>query len=75
MDFLTHFWKLLSQRGTEVFVTIQPTIECFRYPDNSAGRKKLAADCYNRVLGSESAAEDEDDNEGNGATVERLLPS
>jgi 1-acyl-sn-glycerol-3-phosphate acyltransferase len=74
MDFLTHFWKLLSLRGAEVFVTIQPTIECFRYPDNSAGRKKLAADCYSRVLGSESAAGDEDDDEGSGANVEQLLP-
>jgi hypothetical protein len=57
-----------------VFVTIQPTIECFRYTDNSAGRKKLAADCYSRVLGSESAAEDDDDDEGSGANVEQLLP-
>jgi hypothetical protein len=34
-----------------VLVTIQPKIECFRYADNSAGRKKLAEDCYNSVLG------------------------
>ena len=51
MDFVTHFWKLLSLRGVEVLVTIQPKVECFRYPDNSLGRKKLAEDCYNRVLG------------------------
>lgn len=51
MDFITHFWKLLSLRGVEVLVTIQTKVECFRYPDNSAGRKKLAEDCYNRVLG------------------------
>jgi lyso-ornithine lipid O-acyltransferase len=51
MDFLTHFWKLLSLRSIEVMVTIQPKIECFRYQDTSAGRRKLAADCYNRVLG------------------------
>jgi lyso-ornithine lipid O-acyltransferase len=51
MDFVPHFWKLLSLRSVEVIVTIQPKIECFRYEDNSAGRKKLAIDCYNRVLG------------------------
>ena len=51
MEFSTHFWKLLSLRSIEVIVTIQPKIDCFRYKDNSAGRKKLAADCYNRVLG------------------------
>ena len=52
MDYLPHFWKLLSLRGVKAIVTIQPKIECFRYEDNSAGRKKLAVDCYNRVLGS-----------------------
>lgn len=51
MDFVTHLWKFLRLRGVEVLVTIQPKIECFRYADNSAGRKKLAEDCYNRVLG------------------------
>ena len=51
MDFVTHFWNLLGRRGVEVLVTVQPKIECFRYADNSAGRKKLAEDCYNRVLG------------------------
>ena len=51
MDFLPHFWKLLSLRSIEAMVTIQPKIECFRYEDNSAGRKRLAADCYNQVLG------------------------
>ena len=51
MNFLNHFWKLLSLRGIEAMVTIQPKIECFRYEDNSAGRRKLAEDCYNHVLG------------------------
>ena len=51
MDFVPHFWKLLSLRSVEVIVTVQPKIECFRYEDNSTGRKKLAIDCYNRVLG------------------------
>jgi len=51
MDFVPHFWKFLSLRSVEVIVTVQPKIECFRYEDNSAGRKKLAIDCYNRVLG------------------------
>jgi 1-acyl-sn-glycerol-3-phosphate acyltransferase len=51
MEFVTHFWNLLGRRSVEVLVTIQRKIECFRYADNSAGRKKLAEDCYNRVLG------------------------
>src|SRR5439155_27180131 len=51
MDFIAHFSRLLSVRSVEAMVTIQPKIECFRYDDNSAGRKKLAEDCYNRVLG------------------------
>jgi 1-acyl-sn-glycerol-3-phosphate acyltransferase len=51
MDFISHFWKLLALRSVEVLVTVQPKVECFGYPDNSAGRKKLAEDCYNRVLG------------------------
>jgi len=55
MSFLNHFWKLLSLRGIEAMVTIQPKIECFRYEDNSAGRRKLAEDCYNRVLGMVTA--------------------
>ena len=51
MDFPPHFWQLLSLRSAEAMVTIQPKIECSRYEDNSAGRKRLALDCYNRVLG------------------------
>ena len=63
MEFVTHFWKLLAVRGVEVLIAIQPKIECFRYSDNSAGRKKLAEDCYNRVLGraTESVGTAEDD--------------
>jgi 1-acyl-sn-glycerol-3-phosphate acyltransferase len=55
MEFLPHFWKLLALRSVEVRVTIQPEIECARYEDNSAGRRKLAAECYDRVLGRMSA--------------------
>jgi 1-acyl-sn-glycerol-3-phosphate acyltransferase len=51
MGFFSHFWKLLALRGVKVRVTFQPKIECSRYEDNSAGRKKLAEDCYDRVLG------------------------
>jgi lyso-ornithine lipid O-acyltransferase len=51
MEFISHFWQLLALRSIEVLVTIQPKIECFGYQDNSAGRKKLAEDCYERVLG------------------------
>jgi len=74
MDFISHFWKLLALRSIEVLVTIQPKIECFRYPDNSAGRKKLAEDCYNRVLGrvTEDKPEADEDGEEDG---EALRPS
>jgi lyso-ornithine lipid O-acyltransferase len=51
MDFLSHFWKLLALRSVEVMVNIQPKVECFQYDDTSAGRKKLAKDCFDRVLG------------------------
>lgn len=66
MEFMTHFWKLLALRSIEVIVTVQPKIECFRYADNSAGRKKLAEDCYNRVLGKNvnSDFEQSDEEEG-----------
>jgi lyso-ornithine lipid O-acyltransferase len=47
----SHFWKLLGLRRIEARVTIQPKVECSRYEDNSAGRRRLAEDCYNRVLG------------------------
>ena len=50
-DFLSHFWKFLALRSVEVVVTIQPQVECCRYEDTSAGRKKLAEDCFDRVLG------------------------
>jgi 1-acyl-sn-glycerol-3-phosphate acyltransferase len=51
MEFMLHFWRVLALRSIEVLVTIQPKIECFGYQDNSAGRKKLAEDCYDRVFG------------------------
>ena len=54
MDFAPHFVKLLGLRQVEVKVTIQPKVDCSRYEDNSAGRKRLAEDCYNRILGQVS---------------------
>ena len=73
MEFVTHFWDLLALRGIEVLVTIQPKIECFRYSDNSAGRKKLAEECYNRVLGRGTEditmAEDDSDNTDEPSTL------
>ena len=54
MDFAPHFVKLLGLRQVEVRVTIQPKIECSRYEDNSVGRKRLAQDCYYRILGQAS---------------------
>jgi 1-acyl-sn-glycerol-3-phosphate acyltransferase len=65
MEFMPHFWKLLALRRVEVLVVIQPKVECFRYPDSSAGRKKLAQDCYDRILGKfapRDSAEEEDEN-------------
>ncbi len=77
MEFVTHFWGLLGLRGIEVLVSIQPKIECYRYLDTSAGRKKLAEDCYNHVLGrlAEQTSIPEtggDDTDGPSTT---LLPS
>lgn len=74
MDFVSHFWQLLALRSIEVLVTIQPRVECFRYQDNSVGRKKLAKDCYDRVLGRLTEAsfdQDEEIEEGG----EPLLPT
>ena len=51
MDFAPHFVKLLALRQVEVSVTIRQKIDCSRYEDNSAGRKRLAEDCQSRVLG------------------------
>ena len=72
MDFITHFWKLLSLRGVEVLVTIQPKVECFRYADNSLGRKKLAEDCYNRVLGRVTPTNSDQDDEADEDSEPRL---
>ena len=74
MDFVSHFWRLLELRSVEALVTIQPKIECFRYEDTSAGRKKLAEDCYDRVLGrlTEKNSDQEDEGEVSG---EPLGPS
>ena len=70
MEFLPHFWRLMSLRGIEAVVTIQPSIECARYPNTSSGRKKLAEDCYNSVLGRALAndrVQEEDDRSSAGA--------
>jgi 1-acyl-sn-glycerol-3-phosphate acyltransferase len=76
MNFVSHFWKLLALRGVEALVTIQPKIECFRYQDNSAGRKKLADDCYDRVLGKTVEKEGEgEDEEDSGQPSSKLLSS
>ena len=72
MDFVSHFWKLLALRCVEVLVTIQPKVECFRYPDNSAGRKALAEDCYNRVLGRPRGTKSDQEDDGDEAGESRL---
>jgi len=51
MPFAPHFWRLLARRSIEATVTVHSKIDCSRYEDNSAGRKRLAADCYDRVSG------------------------
>ena len=51
MAFAPHIWRLLALRSIEATVTVQSKIDCSRYEDNSAGRKRLAADCYDRVSG------------------------
>jgi 1-acyl-sn-glycerol-3-phosphate acyltransferase len=64
MPDVPHFWKLLALRRIEARVTIRPKIDCSQYEDSSAGRKRLAEDCYNRILGQVSkrdyAQEDEE---------------
>lgn len=77
MDFVSHFWKLLALRSVEALVTIQPKIECFHYEDSSAGRKKLADDCYNRVLGRivEKEMVDEEDEGSSEEPPSKLLSS
>ena len=54
MDFGPHFMKLVGLRQVKVRVTIQPKVDCSLYEDNSAGRKRLAEDCYNRIMGQVS---------------------
>ena len=74
LNFTSQFWKLLELRGIEVLIAIQPKIECFRYRDNSAGRKTLAEDCYDRVLGrvTETRLDQDEETEAGG---EPLLPT
>jgi 1-acyl-sn-glycerol-3-phosphate acyltransferase len=76
MDFLPHFWRLMSLRSIEAVVTIQPSIECAHYQKNSSGRKKLAEDCYNSVLGRPRANDRiRDEDEGSTAGASRLFSS
>jgi len=72
MDFISHFWKLLALRSVEALVTIQPQVECFRYPDSSVGRKKLAEVCYNRVLGRVTERGSDQDDDGDEDREPRL---
>jgi hypothetical protein len=76
MAFVPHFWKLLSLRSVDVIAAIQPKIECFRYEDTSVGRKKLAADCYNGVLGRpmETGPFPEEDEDTRRQEPTKLLP-
>lgn len=51
MAFAPHIWRLLALRSIEATVTVHSKIDCSRYEDSSAGRKRLANDCYDRVSG------------------------
>jgi len=73
MEFLPHFWRLMSLRSIEVLVTIGPIIECFHYQNNSSGRKKLAEDCYNRVLGRAPANDRIQEDDDSTAAASRLF--
>jgi len=75
MDFLSHFWRLLSVKSVEVLLTIQPRIECRWYPDTSAGRKQLAIDCYNGVLGRRAPEAAEQERESRAGDSSSLLSS
>ena len=77
MEFVSHFWNLLGLSGVEVLVTIQPKIESFRYEDSSSGRRQLAEDCYNRVLGRavEKESIDEEEEESGSEQPSKLFPS
>ena len=78
MDFLTHFWKLLSLRSIDAIIIIQPKIDCLPYQDNSAGRKRLASDCYDRVLGRQpetDSAQASDEQEDRRRDLDAVLSS
>ena len=49
MDFMTHFWRLLSLRHIEVAVKFHAPIETAHYKNISAGRKLLSQTCYNAI--------------------------
>ena len=73
MEFVSHVWNLLALRNVEVLATIQPKIECLRYADNSAGRKRLAEDCYDSVLGRFTGNEFGSD--GDGESIDERPPT
>ena len=59
-----------------MLVTIQPKIEYFPLPGQFLRAKKLAEDCYNRVLGRFRGGElSEVDGENGGARPPRSLSS
>src|SRR5258706_1024907 len=49
MDFMTHFWRVLSLRHIEVAVKFHLPIETAHYKNISAGRKLLSQACYNAI--------------------------
>lgn len=49
MEFLGHFWNLLTVQSIEVLVKIHPKIDTSRYQNDSSGRKALSQACYESV--------------------------
>jgi lyso-ornithine lipid O-acyltransferase len=49
MDFMHHFWHLLTLRSVEVAVRFHAPIETARYKNSSVSRKQLNQACYNAI--------------------------
>jgi 1-acyl-sn-glycerol-3-phosphate acyltransferase len=49
MDFMTHFWKVLSLRNIEVAVKFHAPIDTAHYKNTSVSRKQLSQACYHAI--------------------------
>jgi 1-acyl-sn-glycerol-3-phosphate acyltransferase len=57
MEFMSHFWNLLTLQNIEVSVKVHPKIDTFLYKNNSWGRKQLSQDCYRMIASSDIRSE------------------